>query len=266
MRHRQSLRHRRPSPQADHDAPVLSLRCVDAVRDRELALSDISLDFCCGSVAAVIGPNGAGKSTLFAVMSRRLRPSNGSVHIGAAVAEVLQAGLVDGQMALSVEDVVRMGRYPSRGLLRPLRRDDRLAVAEAMDRMRLGELRRRPLGALSGGQRQRALVAQALAQQAPVLLLDEPTTGLDQESHGCILRAIDDEASEGRAVIYATHDLALAQRADTVIALAQRCLCCAPPDEAFARDDVAALFTTPEIRPPQFHASTPTTPGASRAE
>ena len=265
-RHRRHPAPRRHAAPDKHTAPVISLRCVDAMRNRELALADISLDFCCGSIAAVIGPNGAGKSTLFAVMSQRLRPTRGSVHVSASVAEVLQSSKVDDQMALTVEDVVRMGRYQDRGLLRPLRRADRVAVADAIDRMKLGELRRRPIGALSGGQRQRALVAQALAQQAEILLLDEPTTGLDHESHGCIVRAIDDEAREGRAVIYATHDLGLAQRADTVIALAQSCLCCAPPNVAFARDDVAALFTSPEIRPAQFDRAEPAQQETARIE
>ena len=232
-----------------NDGPVIALSRVHAERDHRVALTDVSLELNRGAASAVVGPNGAGKSTLFAVISKRLRPTSGEVDVRDEVAEVLQTGSIDADLALTVDDVVRMGRYRARGLMRPLRRSDKLAVAEAVDRMRLGDLRRRRIGSLSGGQRQRAMVAQALAQRAPVLLLDEPTTGLDQESFGCIVEAIDEEANAGRAVVYATHDLALARRADTVVALAQSCLCCAPPAVAFAQPDVAELFRAPELRP-----------------
>ena len=119
MRTRRRRSGQGPADTERHDEPLIRLRRVDADRGRRRALADVSLDICCGSVAAVIGPNGAGKSTLFAVMSRRLRPNQGEVHVEAEVAEVLQVGAVDERLALTVEDVARMGRYAHRGLFRP---------------------------------------------------------------------------------------------------------------------------------------------------
>ncbi|WP_420638597.1 metal ABC transporter ATP-binding protein [Candidatus Poriferisocius sp.] len=231
--------------------PAVQLRGVDARHGRTLALQDVSLSIEAGSVTAVIGPNGSGKSTLFGLISGRLRPSAGTVATRGAVADVLQATAVDSQLRLTVDDVVRMGRYPSRGLLRPMRRADLDACEEALGRVDLLDHRRRPINQLSGGQRQRAFVAQGIAQQAPVLLLDEPATGLDARSHQLILQVIREEADAGRAVLFSTHHLADAHCADTVIALACRCVCCAPPATAMDDPAVTSLFAPQPLRPPQ---------------
>lgn len=221
---------------------------IDAHRGSRLALRDLSVSVPAGSAVAVIGPNGAGKSTMFAVVSGRLAPSRGTVSVGGPVADVLQATAIDEQVRLTVEDVVRMGRYPSLGLLRPMRRPDRHIVDEAVARVGLEELRRRPIDELSGGQRQRVLVAQGLAQEAPILLLDEPATGLDVPSRQRILEVIRTETRRGRTVLYSTHDLADTAGADLVIALACSCVCCAPPDVALDSPQVADLFRAPGLR------------------
>ena len=189
----------RPASRIDSDSAGLAvqLRDVDARRDLTLALQAISLDFDPGTVTAVIGPNGAGKSTLFALISGRLRPSTGTVTTRGAVADVLQATALDPQLRLTVDDVVRMGRYHARGFVRPMRRSDRQACHEALDRVGLLDLRRRPINELSGGQRQRALLAQGIAQEAPVLLLDEPATGLDVPSQQRVRDVIRAEADAG---------------------------------------------------------------------
>lgn len=229
-------------------ASVVQLRAVDAHQQRTLALESVSLSIEAGTVTAVIGPNGAGKSTLFALISGRLGPSSGTVATDGAVADVLQATALDPQLRLTVDDVVRMGRYPSRGLVRPLRSSDRSVCDDALDRLGLLDLRACPINELSGGQRQRALVAQGIAQQAPVLLLDEPATALDVQSQQRILDVIRDEADAGRTVLFSTHQLADATHADTVVALACRCVCCAPPDTALRDPEVMALFEPPGLR------------------
>lgn len=223
-------------------ANAITVDRVDAHRGSTLALCDISLTVAAGSVVSVIGPNGAGKSTLFALLAQRLDPTTGSVTVHGSVADVLQATMVDPFLQLSVEDVVRMGRYRNRGLLRPMRRHDRELVDQAIERVALTELRRRPIGQLSGGQRQRALIAQGLAQDAPILLLDEPAAGLDLPSQEQILEVIEAEADEGRTVLFTTHDLAAAAHADVVVALACSCVCCAPPADALAAPEVVDLF------------------------
>ncbi len=215
---------------------------VEAHQGRTLALSEVDLTVDAGTVVSVIGPNGAGKSTLFALLAQRLKPTAGVVAVDGAVAEVLQGADIDPHLQLTVDDVVRMGRFPARGLLRPMRRSDRAAADDAIERVGLGALRRRPINQLSGGQRQRALVAQGLAQQSPILLLDEPTTGLDLPAQELILEIIRAEADAGRTVLFSTHDLDHAAQADVVVALACSCICCAPPHTALEDPDVVALF------------------------
>lgn len=234
--------HGQHKAEGDPTTPAVQLCGVDAHHDRTLALEAVNLTIDPGTVTAVIGPNGAGKSTMFALISGRLRPSTGSVRTAGAVADVLQATIIDPQLRLTVDDVVRMGRYYSTGMFSPLRRSDRDACDEALDRVDLFHLRRQPINELSGGQRQRALVAQGIAQQAPVLLLDEPAAGLDVASHQRILEVIRDEANTGRAVLFSTHHLDDATHADTVVALASRCVCCAPPAIALHDPEVTALF------------------------
>ncbi len=221
---------------------MIHLDGVTAHRGRQLALRDVSLRIEPGTVTAVVGPNGAGKSTLFGLVSGRLRPTSGTVRVAGPVAEVLQATSVDPQVRLTVHDVVCMGRYPTCGRLRRFRSADRDAVRNALADVDLDDFARRTLDELSGGQRQRALLAQGLAQDAPVLLLDEPATGLDRPSQQRILDVIRAEADKGRTVVFSTHHLVDATSADLVIALACDCVCCAPPDNAFADPTVRALF------------------------
>ena len=221
---------------------VIRFDGVDAHRGKTKALQDVNLTVEAGTVVAVIGPNGAGKSTLFALLSNRLRPTTGEVSVQGSVADVLQATDLDPHLQLTVDDVVRMGRYRSRGLLRPMRRSDRSAVDRAIERVGMTELRRRPINQLSGGQRQRALVAQGLSQDAPILVLDEPSAGLDVPAQEQILDIIRAEADDGRTVLFSTHDLRDARRADVVVALSCTCVCCAPPPVALEDPDVVALF------------------------
>lgn len=235
-----------PSPTAtvtsDSREPAVAVEGVEARRGRRVALRDVSFAVRPGTLTAVVGPNGAGKSSLFGVLSGRLRPTVGTVRVRGAVAEVLQATAIDEQLRLTVDDVVRLGRYPARGVFRPMRATDRAVVDAALAATEMVDLRRRPINELSGGQRQRAMVAQGLAQQAPVLLLDEPMAGLDRRAQQQLFKIIRAEASRGTTVLFATHDLGQADRADNLIVLACECLCCAPPVTALADPAVAALL------------------------
>ena len=218
------------------------LEGVEAQRGSRVVLRDVPVTLHPGTLTAVIGPNGAGKSSLFGVLSRRLRPTKGSLQVRGPVAEVLQNTEIDEQLRLTVDDVVQMGRYPTRGFLRPLRDRDRQIVDDALSATELKSLRRRSINELSGGQRQRALVAQGLAQRAPILLLDEPTAGLDRRSQRQLLEVFRAEADRGTTVIMVTHDLDEAAQADNLIVLACDCVCCAPPVTALADPAVTALF------------------------
>jgi manganese transport system ATP-binding protein len=184
-------------------AEGLTVRYGDVV-----ALEDVSFAVPPGSRVAVLGPNGSGKSTLFAAAVGLLRPAAGAIRQASSrVAYLPQALHVDPTFPITVRDVVAMGRWGDLGLLRRPRARDRRLVAAAMQELGIDRLADRRLSELSGGQRQRALVAQALAQEADLLLLDEPYTGVDRPTADVIRGLVDRWAGEGRTVLVATHDL-----------------------------------------------------------
>src|SRR5829696_3355942 len=192
----------RPAPMPAHPAPddVLA-RAVDVCvhYGPVVALAPTSIAIRRGTATALVGPNGSGKSTLLGLLAGLIRPTDGEVVLapGARVAFVAQQQHHHRWMPLSVEDVLRMGRFGRRGLLGRLGADDRAAVSAAARRLDVAGLRRRPFGELSGGQRQRVLVAQALASEPDLLLLDEPITGLDLPSQQRILDLIDEVTAAG---------------------------------------------------------------------
>ncbi len=152
-----------------------------------------------GAVTALVGPNGSGKSTLLGVLARTVRPRRGSVVLPGSgrVAFVVQRSAVSDALPVTVRETVAMGRWSHRGAWRPLTRRDRAVVAECMERMEVTALADRRLGELSGGQRQRALVARGLAQEADLVLLDEPSAGLDHRSRLRVRAALEDLRAGG---------------------------------------------------------------------
>lgn len=208
-------------PRLPDPAPVVRLRSVTVDIDGHRALHDVSLDASAGRLLAVVGANGSGKSTLLAVAAGLRTPTAGTVELtpGTRIAFVAQTKTDGARLPLTVTDLVSMGRWRERGALRPLRRSDRDRVAEAIDTVGLTAHARRPIGALSGGQRQRAFLAQALAQEADLLLLDEPMTGLDERSRVAAASAIAAVAARGAAVIAVTHDLDELGHADAIVRL-----------------------------------------------
>ncbi|GAA2613349.1 zinc ABC transporter ATP-binding protein AztA [Streptomyces axinellae] len=173
------------------------------------------------ALTAVVGPNGSGKSTLLSVLAGVLPLAAGSVvraH-SARPALVLQRSAVPDALPLTVRDTVTMGRWAHRGPWRRLNAEDRSVVAHCMERLGISELAGRQLAELSGGQRQRALVAQGLAQESDLFLLDEPATGLDAHAKESILTVLDEVVAQGVTVVQATHDLAAARQADHCLLL-----------------------------------------------
>jgi ABC-type Mn2+/Zn2+ transport system ATPase subunit len=220
---------------------------------RVVALEQATFEVPAGAVTALIGPNGAGKSTLLHAIAGILRPRSGSLELPGGrqrgdVGYVLQATKVNDHLPLTVRETVTMGRYARRGALRPLRAQDRQAVDRAMERLRITDLAGRPLHELSGGQRQRTFVAQGLAQEASILLLDEPITGLDVLSRERILDAVDAERSAGRTVIMSTHDLADAARADHVLLVAGRVVASGPPKEVLTDAHLSEAYSGQLLR------------------
>ncbi|QYN32726.1 metal ABC transporter ATP-binding protein [Pseudonocardia sp. DSM 110487] len=172
-------------------------------------------------VTAVLGPNGAGKSTLLDVLAGVLAPSSGGVEriVGRSPAYVVQRSAAPDTLPITVRATVAMGRWASRGPWRRLTARDRAVVEDCMRRLGVHDLADRSLGTLSGGQRQRALVAQGLAQESDLLLLDEPAAGLDTDARRYIDEALIEEAANGVTVVAVTHDPAAAAQADYCLLL-----------------------------------------------
>lgn len=241
-------------------AAALELSGVTVRYGEMLALDDVTLSVPVGSVHALVGMNGAGKSTLFGTIMGRIRPDVGEVRLfGGPAAPARRAGRlafmpqsddIDRDFPLSVADVVMMGRYGRMGPTRRPRAADRERVADALARVALSDLSDRPIGALSGGQRKRAFVARALAQEAELLLLDEPFAGVDVVSEQLIADVLSDLAARGRTVLVSTHDLAtLPDRADRVILLARRIITVDEPEVALAPESLARAFGLTAGRP-----------------
>lgn len=195
------------------------------------ALRDVEFSALAGERIGVLGPNGGGKTTLFRALLGELEPMSGAVSVRSRCATVPQTERSRLDYPVSALDVALMGTIPLRGWWRHPRRSERARAHEALESVGLGELASRSFGELSGGQRQRVLVARALVQDAGILLLDEPFTGLDSASAGRLNGLIDRLAGEGRAVLVATHDIEQARRWDRVLCLNHRQVAFGSPEE-----------------------------------
>jgi manganese/iron transport system ATP-binding protein len=213
-------------------------------------LTDVHLTVDKGELVGLVGPNGAGKTTLLRTVLGLLRPRTGRVLVGD---EPVRRGRVElgyvpqrhefaWDFPISVENVVMTGRTGTLGLLRRPGVADWEAVAEALDLVRMSDLRSRPVGQLSGGQRQRVLVARALALRPPALLLDEPFTGLDMPTQELLSDLVLSLAREARAVLMTTHDLPAALHTCDRLALLNRTIIAAgTPDQL--RDETVWMDT-----------------------
>lgn len=208
--------------------------------DAVVALAPTTLEIAAGTAVALVGANGSGKTTLLHLIAGLLTPTEGGVTVAGRVALVAQHQQHHPWMPLSVDEVLRMGRF--RHWVRPLGRADRMAIDRAADRLGISHLRRRAYGDLSGGQRQRVLVAKALAAEPDVLLLDEPVTGLDLPSQAVILDVIGEHAAAGGTVVFSTHHLGEARRADRVLLLAGCVLADGAPESVLVPDLLAEAF------------------------
>lgn len=168
-----------------------------------------------GAVTALVGSNGSGKSTLLGLLAGVLRPDRGDVRVGVEdIAFAVQRSQVTDTFPITAGEAVMMGRWRRLGLLRRPRAGDRAVVDHWLGELGLDDLRHRTLGELSGGQRQRVLLAQAFAQEAPLLLLDEPTTGLDAAAGALVVSHLRRLADSGTTVVAATHDSEVVRAAD----------------------------------------------------
>lgn len=217
------------------------------------AVKDASFTIGTSTISALVGINGSGKSTLFKTLMGFLTPVEGTVHIGGIpVAEALKSGLVayvpqseevDWSFPVLVEDVVLMGRYGHMGWLRIPRKADREAVDIALARTGMEEFRTRQIGELSGGQKKRVFLARALAQQAPIILLDEPFTGVDVKTEAAIIGLLRSLRDQGTAMLVATHNLgSVPEFCDHVVLINRTVLAYGPTATTFTEANIAKAF------------------------
>ena len=186
------------------------------------ALAGVSFAVDPGQVVAVLGPNGGGKSTLFRALLGELPERRGAVRLAGRPAYVPQTERARLDFPVSALDVALMGAYGRTRWYRRLARADRAAARAALERVGLADEAGERFGALSGGQRQRVLIARALVQEAPVLLLDEPLSGVDAPSAARIEALFAELRGEGRALLVATHDARQARAWERVLCLNRR--------------------------------------------
>jgi len=220
----------------------LSVQDLAASYGGPVVLSGVTFDAEQGERIGVLGPNGGGKSTLFRVLLGELRPLRGSVRRPPRLGFVPQTERSRLDYPVSALDVALMGTLSRVPWWRPVGRAERRVALAALERVGLAALAGEQFGELSGGQRQRVLVARALVQDAPVLLLDEPFSGVDQTSAELLERLLDDLAGEGRAILVATHDLEQARRFNRVLCLNRRQIAFGPPAETLTRPVLEATY------------------------
>lgn len=206
------------------------------------AITEVSFSLGRGQTLALLGPNGGGKTTLLRAVLGELQMSAGSLRVNATCGTVPQTERSRLDYPVSALDVVLMGTLATLPWWRRPGRHERDAAGLALERVGLAGYAEETFGRLSGGQRQRVLIARALVQEAGVLLLDEPFSGLDRPSAERLEALIAELAEEGKGLVIATHDLEQARACDLVLCINQRQIACGHPAEVLA--DVGVLEAT----------------------
>ena len=210
--------------------PVIDAENVSFAYDDQPVVEDISLTVREGEFLGLVGPNGSGKTTLLKLLLGSLSPDTGTVRLfdqpvdefedGKRLGYVSQASTeVANSMPVTVREVVRMGRYPHVGL-NALSDEDEALVEEALEQVGITDLADRRIGRLSGGQQQRAYIARAIAAEADLLALDEPTVGVDAESREAFYDLLDDLNDQGITILLIEHDIGVvAEHVDRVVCI-----------------------------------------------
>jgi len=230
--------------------PILETRGLSIRFENRLALDNITFQLNTSERVAVVGPNGAGKSTLFKVIAGVLPYTEGEVNIYGSgpgghicIAYLPQRNQVDWEFPVNVIDVVMMGRIGKLGLLHWPGRKDWEYAQQCLEDVGMGDLAKRQIGELSGGQQQRMFIARALAQEAEIMLMDEPLTGLDISSQEKIFEILDELQHRGVTVMIATHDLdQAAGRFDHVMLLNHQLMGLGKSEEVFTPDNLRKAY------------------------
>ena len=222
-------------------------------RNGQTALRDTTFEIPTGTITGRVGVNGAGKSTIFKAIMGFVPVAKGQITVlGQSVKSALKANLVayvpqseevDWSFPVLVEDVVMMGRYGHMGFFRIPSAADRTAVTSALERVNMTDYRMRQIGELSGGQRKRVFLARALAQDAQVILLDEPFTGVDVQTEDAIIALLRAMRDEGRVMLVSTHNLgSVPEFCDRTILVKGTVLAYGPTETTFTRENLELAF------------------------
>lgn len=246
---------------------MINITHLTVAYDGKLALQDANLMIPTGAISGLIGMNGSGKSTLFKSIMGFVKPLTGQVLINQApirqaqkqglVAYVPQSEDVDWNFPVSVWDVVMMGRYGYMNFLRMPSARDRQMVRDSLERVQLWDLRDRQIGELSSGQKKRAFLARALAQEALILLLDEPFTGVDFKTEKAIIDLLLELRQQGRTILISSHDLAsITTFADQLVFVNKTVLAYGATSEVFTEANLARTFGGTAIDLSRFQRQT----------
>lgn len=239
-----------PHDHHEHEQPILDIQHLTVRYNGRAALEDITFHLHEAERVAVVGPNGAGKSTLFKVIAGVLPPTSGEVNIFGSrprghicIAYVPQRTQVDWNFPVNVADVVMMGRSAKLGPLNWPHKKDWEYVRRALETVELSNLASRQISQLSGGQQQRMFIARALAQEAELMLMDEPLTGLDTPSQEGLLNLLDTLRNQNVTVMVATHDLDQAARHfDRILLLNHQIVAFGNPGEVLQTNNLLSAY------------------------
>jgi len=235
---------------SDQYRSCLIAQGLDVGYKAETIVGEISFTLSCGESLALVGINGSGKSTLLKTLVGLLPPLKGSIHVLgkppgkdphhlAYLSQFHTSGLI---LPLRSIDVVRMGRFSKKGLFGRMTEEDDEIVHSAMRRMGVEELQEAPLRSLSGGQQQRVYIAQVLARQADLLVLDEPASGLDAGGIETFSQVLAEELARGAMAVVATHDIQQAAECDQAMLLAKRVVAFGPGREVLTPEALLNTF------------------------
>ncbi|MFN8168164.1 MAG: metal ABC transporter ATP-binding protein [Candidatus Nanopelagicales bacterium] len=224
--------------------PLIALTDVGFTYGGAPVLTDVSYAVGRGQFTGIVGPSGSGKTTLLRLLLGTLKPSRGTVarDSSLAVSYVPQLETVNWNFPVTVSDCVLMSRKPTRLIPRPTR-TERAEVAEVLERLGIADLADRHIRDLSGGQQQRMFLARALVRRPTLLLLDEPTSGVDVQTRHEVLHLLDDLNQEGLAIVLTTHDLnGMAAHLPHLLALHHRVIASGTPAEVIVPSVVEQVF------------------------
>jgi ABC-type Mn2+/Zn2+ transport system ATPase subunit len=235
--------------------PMITVRDVTLGYGGVPVLRGVNLDVCTGEFLGIVGPNGSGKTTLIKAILELLAPLSGTITRGTDRVQRLHFGYVpqrdtvDAIFPISVRQIVSMGRFGRVGLVRRLARTDWDIVDEALERVGIADLAVRSYGQLSGGQKQRTLIARALASQPDLLVLDEPTNGMDLPSEHLLLELVAELHSRNRlTVVMITHLLSnVANYADRIAIIADAALEVGEREEMLNAHRLSRLYHLPVL-------------------